>query len=77
MDLARQSADGGVALSLERDNGVYTLTVVTPDRPNLFASLAGTLSSFGMNILKAEAFANQHGTCSTRSHSPIRCVRSS
>jgi [protein-PII] uridylyltransferase len=28
------------------------------DRPGLFASVAGTLSSFGMNILKAEAFSN-------------------
>ena len=31
------------------------------DRPGLFASVAGTLSSFGMNILKAEAFANRRG----------------
>jgi [protein-PII] uridylyltransferase len=35
---------------------------VTEDRPFLFASVAGTLSSFGMNILKAEAFANRRGT---------------
>ena len=28
-------------------------------RPFLFASIAGTLSSFGMNILKAEAFSNR------------------
>jgi [protein-PII] uridylyltransferase len=61
MELARQSTDSGIALSLDRDNSIYTLTVVTPDRPNLFASLAGTLSSFGLNIVKAEAFANQHG----------------
>ena len=48
-------------MSLQRDNGVFTLTVVTRDRPNLFAALAGTISSFGMNILKAEAFANHKG----------------
>jgi [protein-PII] uridylyltransferase len=36
--------------------------VVTADRPFLFASIAGTLSSFGMNILKAEAFANRRST---------------
>ncbi len=61
MNLARESQTTGVATSLERDNGVYTLTIVTPDRPNLFASISGVLSSFGMNILKAEAFANRHG----------------
>src|SRR5690606_36022712 len=54
MELARASESLGVALNLERDNGTYTLAVVTRDRPNLFAALAGTLSSFGMNILKAE-----------------------
>lgn len=58
--LARSSADSGVALDLQRHNGVYTLTIVTPDRPNLFASLTGVLASFGMNILKAEAFANHN-----------------
>ncbi len=30
-------------------------------RPGLFAAAAGTLSSFGMNILKAEAFPNRRG----------------
>ena len=34
---------------------------MAPDRPGLFAAVAGTLSSFGMNILKAEAFANRRG----------------
>jgi len=34
---------------------------VAGDRPGLFAAVAGTLSSFGMNILKAEAFGNRRG----------------
>ncbi len=38
------------------------MTLVAEDRPFLFASVAGTLSSFGMNILKAEAFANRRNT---------------
>lgn len=38
------------------------LTVLAKDRLHLFASVAGALASFGMNILKAEAFANQQGT---------------
>jgi [protein-PII] uridylyltransferase len=52
----------GVALDLEKVEAAYRLTLLTGDRPFLFASVAGALSSFGMNILKAEAFANQQGT---------------
>ena len=52
----------GVALDFEKLEGAYRLTLLTGDRPFLFASVAGALSSFGMNILKAEAFANQQGT---------------
>jgi len=40
---------------LERGNGVWTLTLQVPDRPFLFASVAGAISSFGMDILRAEA----------------------
>jgi [protein-PII] uridylyltransferase len=54
--IASQSA--GVAIDLKKVDSAYLLTLVTHDRPGLFASVAGTLSSFGMNILKAEAFAN-------------------
>lgn len=54
-------AQSGTAVELERKNGVYLLTAVTPDRPALFASIAGAISSFGMNILKAEAFSNAAG----------------
>ena len=51
----------GVAVALEKLEAAWRLTLVTGDRPFLFASVAGTLSSFGMNILKAEAFSNQPG----------------
>jgi [protein-PII] uridylyltransferase len=52
----------GVAVSLEKIEAAWRVTLVTADRPFLFASVAGTLSSFGMNILKAEAFSNSQGT---------------
>jgi [protein-PII] uridylyltransferase len=52
----------GVAIDIRRRNGVYELDLLTKDRLFLFASVAGTLASFGLNILKAEAFANQQGT---------------
>ena len=61
MQLKRVAVENGLAMSLQRDNGIFTLTVITTDRPNLFAALAGTISSFGMNILKAEAFSNDKG----------------
>lgn len=59
--LAEKARAVGVAVEVKRTNGVYEATIVTPDRPFLFASLAGVLSSFGMNILKAEAFGNSSG----------------
>jgi [protein-PII] uridylyltransferase len=40
---------------------LYEVVVLTLDRPFLFASLCAGLSSFGLNIEKAEAFANAHG----------------
>ena len=46
---------------MERQGSVYRATIVARDRPALFSSLAGALSSFGMDILKAEAFANTQG----------------
>jgi len=49
-----------VALRARRD--YFELTVLTADRPFLFASLTGTLAAWGMNIVKADAFANAAGT---------------
>jgi [protein-PII] uridylyltransferase len=56
--LAQQAAAAGVALEITRINGYWRVVVAAGDRPFLFASIAGVLSAFGMNILKAEAFAN-------------------
>ena len=52
---------GGVAVDLKRLEAAWQLTLVAGDHPGLFAAAAGCLSSFGMNILKAEAFANRQG----------------
>jgi [protein-PII] uridylyltransferase len=51
----------GAALTLERHEGVWHLALVAADRPFLLASLAGAISSFGLDILKAEVFTNNHG----------------
>ena len=52
----------GLVVDIRRKSGSYELTVLTKDRMFLFASVAGALASFGLNILKAEAFSNQQGT---------------
>ncbi len=59
--LTRRSQERGVAVDLVRLNGVYRLTLSTRDKSSLLASVAGTLSGFGLSILKAEAFANHQG----------------
>jgi len=59
--LKELSRPTGAAVEIERQASVYRATIVARDRPALFSSLAGALSSFGMDILKAEAFANAQG----------------
>ena len=61
MALRDKSRARGVAVAVERADSAWRLTLMATDRPGLFASVAGTLSSFGMNILKAEAFSNRRG----------------
>lgn len=39
----------------------FSLTLLSADRPALFASIAGVLAAWGMNIVKADAFANAAG----------------
>ncbi|MBV8731893.1 MAG: hypothetical protein JO336_18960 [Acidobacteriia bacterium] len=62
MALEQKSHKRGVAVEIRKLDSAYQLTLVAAaDRPGLFAAAAGTLSSFGMNILKAEAFSNRRG----------------
>jgi [protein-PII] uridylyltransferase len=39
----------------------FSLTLLTADRPALFGTIAGVLAGWGMNIIKADAFANAAG----------------
>ena len=56
-----QALARGAAADVAREYGVWRLTLATPDRPALLASIAGALAGSGMNIRKAEAFANRRG----------------
>ena len=59
--LFEESRPTGVAVQLDRIEGAYKLTIIARDMPALFASFAGAISSFGLDILKAEAFSNAKG----------------
>ena len=59
--LAVKSEARGVAVDIRSLESAWQLTVITGDRPGLFARMAGTLAGFGMNILRAEAFSNRRG----------------
>jgi [protein-PII] uridylyltransferase len=48
-------------ISITKRDEYYELVLVTTDRPFLFAKIAGTITSWGMNILKADACANRSG----------------
>jgi [protein-PII] uridylyltransferase len=48
-------------ISITKRDQYYELVLVTKDRPLLFTNVAGTISSWGMNILKADACANSNG----------------
>jgi [protein-PII] uridylyltransferase len=48
-------------ISLRKTRHLFELVLIAKDRPMLFADIAGTLSALGMNIVKAEAFANDAG----------------
>ena len=60
-ELARRLAREPLAAELVPRGSPFALTVVTADRPYLFASITGTLAAWGMSIVKADAFANAAG----------------
>ena len=51
-----------MVLHVARNGAIYDLLVMTADRPGLFSKMTGVLSFFGMNIIRAQAFSNRHGT---------------
>ena len=60
LQLDAEAKGQGVAVSLARSE-VWNLNVVASDKPGLFAMIAAAISSFGLNILRAEAFSNTRG----------------
>src|SRR5260370_15103318 len=60
-EMAGELKKDPVQLDLQRGRHWYELTLVTTDRPSLFANLSGALAGWGMNIVKANAFSDSAG----------------
>jgi len=50
-----------VQTHLKERQHAFELTLLSADRPALFAAISGALAAWGMNIVKADAFANSAG----------------
>jgi [protein-PII] uridylyltransferase len=61
LEMAGQLRSEPVQLHLERGRHWFDLTLVTTDRPMLFARMTGVLAAWGMSIVKANAFSNASG----------------
>ena len=61
VQLSRQLSQYGVVVEVKRLSDAWQAIVMAADKPGLFARICGTLSSFGLNILKAEAASNRAG----------------
>jgi len=61
-EMAARLGQDSVQLNLKQVRHWYELTLITTDRPFLFASVSGALAAWGMNIVKANAFSNAAGT---------------
>ena len=60
-EMAKQLRGEPAQLAVRRIAGQHELTIVTLDRTGLFATLAGILYGWGMDITKASAFSNRAG----------------
>jgi [protein-PII] uridylyltransferase len=61
-EMASHLAKEPVQLSLALTSSLHQLTVVMRDRARLFANIAGVLTAWGLDIVRADAFSNAAGT---------------
>lgn len=59
--MATRFGEDLVQLDFRYAPGLSELTLVTRDRAQLFANIAGALAAWGMNIVTADAFSNRQG----------------
>ncbi len=60
-EMASRLRQQPVQLALRATRDLFELILMTNDRPYLFSDIAGTLSAWGMDIVKATGFSNQAG----------------
>jgi [protein-PII] uridylyltransferase len=60
-EMAEWIAKDPVQLRFQYAPGTSEITLLAPDRPLLFADMAGALAAWGMNIVTADAFSNRQG----------------
>jgi [protein-PII] uridylyltransferase len=60
-EMARDLAQHPVQVRVMQRGHGWEITVVTADKPRLFASVTGVLAAWGMSIQKADAFSNAAG----------------
>jgi [protein-PII] uridylyltransferase len=61
VEMAGQLKGEAIQLSLDRRRHWFDLTLLTMDRPSLFAQVSGVLAAWGMSIVKATAYSNAAG----------------
>jgi [protein-PII] uridylyltransferase len=61
LTLSQKLRSEPVQTELHTTAHTFSLTLLTADRPALFSTIAGILAGWGMNIIKADAFANAAG----------------
>lgn len=60
-DLYQKLGSAPLQTELKPERHGFSLTLLTADRPALFSTIAGVLAGWGMDIIKADAFANAAG----------------
>jgi [protein-PII] uridylyltransferase len=60
-ELSKQLVSKEASITIDKKDSRYEVMVLTWDRPFLFAAVCAVMASFGLNIERAEAFANDQG----------------
>ena len=63
-EMAARFGEDPVQLAFRYAPQASEITLVTRDRERLFATMAGVLAAWGMNIVTADAFSNAQGVVS-------------
>jgi [protein-PII] uridylyltransferase len=60
-EMAERFAEEPMQIAFQYGAAMNEITVVTRDRPSLFAGIAGALAAWGMNVVTADGYADGQG----------------